>query len=287
MVTSFLRHHLIAKGAARWNDHHENMHSSVEPESESDTMKRIEETLRKNHEVEKGLGVQEGDIEGASANASTRSLAGSRVEGMTPGTSVFEGGDASGGYSQMPLPEVSTPSSAEREDVGSAKTGKLGVEKSLHLSQIHMSGSPVTTGREYPLSLDEEKELGGALLAGGEEGVDSTPGHLMKGKASQSKGAPMTSAGPHSTATVSHPSSTQTGPTTTSQEPPLQSTIPEGTATSDTTAGATPSTTMNPTAAGDESHAHKTDAPPKKSKHGFFEKLKIKFEGKERPKGKN
>jgi len=282
-----LRHHLIAKSAAYY--HRENMDSSVDPKSESGTMKRTEEKLRKNHEVEKGLGVQaqvEGDVEGASTNASTRSLAGSRVEGMTPG-SLFEDGDTSGGYSQMPLPEVPGPSSgtAEREgDIGSAKTGKLGVEKSPHLRQIHMSGPPVTTGREYPLSLGEEKELGGTSSAGGlEENVASTHGHPMKGKATESGGAPMTSSGPHSTATVSHPSSAQTSPMTTSQEPPPRSTVPEGTTTSDTA----PSKTMNPKAVDDEPLAHKTDAPPKKSKHGFFEKLKIKFEGKERPKGKN
>jgi hypothetical protein len=241
------------------------MHSSVpsEDESKSGMTRPTEEKLRQNHEVEKGLRVG-GDVGGASANASTRSLAGS-------GTSLLEGGDTSCGYPQTSLPEAPGPSSrtAEKEDVGSAETGEIGVEKSPHLGQIHMSGPPVTTGREYPLSLDEE---GNALLAEGpEENIDSTHGHMMKGKARQSKGAPITSAGPgpHPGATGALPSSTQTSPTTTSQEPTPLAADPEGTTTSDIPL------------------AHKTDAPPKKSKHGFFEKLKIKFEGKERPKGKN
>lgn len=264
------------------------MHSSVanEGESESVTKKPTEEKIRQNHEVEWGLRVG-GDVGGTSANASTRSLAGSRI--VTPGTSLSESGDTSGGYSQTPLPEVPGPSSGttdKEKDAGSTKTGEIGVEKSPHLGQIHMSSSPVTTGREYPLSLDEEKELGETLSEGGlEEKLDSTHDHMMKGKVRQSRGTPMTSAGPHSTATGAYASSAQTNPTTTSQEP-TRATIPTGTTTSDTTSGATPPTTKS-AAASDISLAHKTDSPPKKSKHGFFEKLKIKFESKERRKGKN
>ncbi|KIM37727.1 hypothetical protein M413DRAFT_448247 [Hebeloma cylindrosporum] len=240
-------------------------------ENEADATKPTEELLRPNHFVVKSLAG--GDVEGASANASTRSLAGSRTEGVTPGTSVFEGGDTIGEYSQTPLSEVPGTSSGTREqaeNVASAKTEEIGMEKSLPVRQFHTSGSPVTTGREYPLSSNDEEKLAGLH-------VDPTYDH--KGKARQRGGAPTKSAGPHSTATGAHPGSTQTSPRTN-----LSSTVPEGTTTSDIGAGATPSATTKANTTGD-----KPLAPPKKSRYGFLEKLKIKFEGKDsgRAKGKN
>ena len=275
------------------------MHSSLpnEHEGEAGTKKPKEEQIRQIREVEKGLGV-EGDTGGASANASTRSLAGSRAERTTPRTSLFEGGDTSGGPPQTPLSAPSSGTPEKEEHVESAKTG-VGAEKSPHMNQIHMSGPPVTAGRDYPLSSNEKKELARTLSAEGiEETTDSTPDHMMKGKARESESAPLTSGGPHSTATSPHLSSTKTSSTVISQEPAAgPTTVPVGTTTSDTTAGAssmtatqaTPSTTAKPTSVGDKPVAQKSDAPPKKSKYSFFEKLKIKFEGKDsgRAKAKN
>jgi len=247
-----------------------------------------EEQIRQIREVEKGLGVER-DVGAASADASTRSLAGSRVEHTTPGTSLFEGGDTSGGPSQGPIPAPSSGTAEKEEHGESAKTGVVGPEKSPHMNQIHTGGPPVTTGRDYPLSSIEKKEL----AAGGiEETIDSTPD---KGKARESESAPLTSGGPHSTETSPHPGSTKTSSTIISQEPAAgATTAPVGTTTSDTTAGAssmtatqaTPSTTTKPSSIGDKPVVQKTDSPPKKSRYSFFEKLKIKFEGKDSKKAK-